>query len=342
MPSLVRAKSGVFYVVYSINGKRVWRSTNTRNRSRAYEVFLASESPSPKQTDRRTLSQHIQDYLRHAKASLGPKTHEIYELALQHFLDFAGDVPLESITSRTIDMFKVVRLEHVSPATANINLRVVKTFFNCIKRWEIITKSPCEGVAQIRVPDQIPAYLTTEQLGYLVGSIKDPWIRPIILFAAMTGTRLGEILNLTWDKVDLQSRVAMIQSSVSYQVKGGKMRAIPLNETAYQVLCLLPDRQGLVFRGKRGGKANPNHVSMTFRRIVRKTSLDKRLHFHSLRHTFASLLVQKGASLYHVQKLLGHSSSRVTEVYAHLQSPQLHDVVGKIDLLDTSQYGLSR
>ena len=330
MPSLIRDKSGIFYIVYSINGRRVWRSTKTRDKSKAYQGFLAAQGTPKGEKNQERLSSHIQDYLRHTKATLALKTYKLYDLSLYHFLTFAGDVSIESITTRTIDMFKIERLKVASAATVNINLRAVKAFFNCLKRWDVIPKSPSEGVAQVRVPDQLPAYLTSEQLHDLVGSIVDPWIKPIVLFAAMTGARLGEVLDLTWNRIDMVNRVALIQSSVSYQVKGGKMRAIPLNETAFQVLSGFPDREGLVFKGRRGGHANPNYVSKTFRKIVRGTGLDKRLHFHSLRHTFASLLVQSGASLFHVQKLLGHSSSRVTEVYAHIQSPKLHDVVNMI------------
>lgn len=341
MPSLVRDKRGMFYIVHSLDGKRQWRSTRTRIRSEAFKLFLKATSPQPspqKQNPVKTLSYFIQDYLRHVNANHGAKTHQIYALALQHFLNHAGDIAVEAITPRVIDMFKVARLERASAATVNNNLRAVRTFFNCLKRWDILQKNPCDGIAQIRLPDQTPPFLSTEQLQHLVGTMNDQWMKPIVIFAAMTGTRLGEILNLTWDKIDLKNRVVLIQSSVSYQVKGGKVRAIPLNETALEVLSSLAgDREGLVFRGRLGGRANSNHVSATFRKTVRRTHLDKRLHFHSLRHTFASLLVQNGVSLFHVQKLLGHSSSRVTEMYAHLQNPRLHDVVRTIDLPVTTE-----
>ena len=333
MPSLVRDKSGVFFIVYSKGGKRVWRSTKTKDRSKAYRAFLAAESLTTATTKaEKNLSHHIDDYLRHVRVNHGAKTGDIYELALGHFLRSVGDVPIDSITPRMIDMFKIERSEHTSPATVNNNLRAVRTFFNCLKRWEVISKNPCDEIDQVHIPERLPSYLTISQLQHLIGTIKDQWITPIILFAAMTGARLGEILNLTWDRVDMTSRTALIESSISYQVKCGKIRAIPLNETAYAVLASLPHRQGLVFRGKRGGHANANHVSGKFREAARKAGLDKRLHFHSLRHTFASLLVQNGVSLYQVQKLLGHSSARVTEVYAHLQNPLLHDVVNTINI----------
>ena len=73
-------------------------------------------------------------------------------------------------------------------------------------------------------------------------------------------------------------------------------------------------------------------VSKSFKAAVRRAGLDERLHFHSMRHGYASWLVQKGASLYEVQKLLGHTSITVTQVYAHLAPSELHDTVNRIHL----------
>ena len=108
---------------------------------------------------------------------------------------------------------------------------------------------------------------------------------------------------------------------------------MPLNEAA---MALFASRQGKsaseyvftlndkpLFRG---------WVQHLFKRYVRELKLPERLHFHSLRHTFASWLVQDGATLYEVQKLLGHSSAKVTEVYSHLQPEQLHNTVERIRL----------
>lgn len=75
-----------------------------------------------------------------------------------------------------------------------------------------------------------------------------------------------------------------------------------------------------------------NYISKTFKRFVVSAKLDTRLHFHSLRHTFASWLAQDGVSLYAIQKLLGHSSSSVTQMYRHLQPEQLHATVNRIAL----------
>ena len=80
-----------------------------------------------------------------------------------------------------------------------------------------------------------------------------------------------------------------------------------------------------------GKKIYDEWITHAFKKAVVAARLeDGRIHFHSLRHTFASWLVQDGVSLYEVQKLLGHSSTRVTEVYSHLQPEMRHDTVNRI------------
>ena len=73
-------------------------------------------------------------------------------------------------------------------------------------------------------------------------------------------------------------------------------------------------------------------LTLRFKEYVREAGLDGRLHWHSLRHSFASWLVQRGATLYQIQHLPGHSSSSVMEVYSHLQPLQLHETVAKLSV----------
>jgi len=251
---------------------------------------------------------------------------------VKRFKDFIGDCDIKSISPFDIEKFKIERSNNSSPTSVNIDLKTIRAFFNCLKKWKMLTDNPCEGVKFLRIPDTIPAYLNEDALQDIVAKIQDQWLKNIVLFAAMTGVRLGEVANLRWEDIDLENRTALIHSSLSYQTKGGKMRKLPLNDTILTVLNSLPQKTGYVFTGKRGEKANPNFVSKNFRMIVRNGGFDRRLHFHSLRHSFASILVKKGVSLYQIQRLLGHSSPRVTEIYAHLQNGEMHDVVNKLSV----------
>ena len=85
----------------------------------------------------------------------------------------------------------------------------------------------------------------------------------------------------------------------------------------------------IVFHNKYGGKLLETTVSHYFKLYVVDAEINDKLHFHSLRHSFASALVMSGVSLYAVQKLLGHSNSKTTEIYAHLLPQQLHYEINK-------------
>jgi len=108
----------------------------------------------------------------------------------------------------------------------------------------------------------------------------------------------------------------------------GRRRTVPLSETAMYLLNAPRGKSTSEYLFTLNGKRiNAGWVTHLFKRYVRHAGLNDRLRFHSLRHTFARWLVQDGVSLYEAQKLLGHSSSAVTEVYSHLQPEQVYSTV---------------
>ena len=82
-----------------------------------------------------------------------------------------------------------------------------------------------------------------------------------------------------------------------------------------------------VFKNVKGFKLNDSFVSKNFKKAVRETDLDEKIHFHTLRHSFASTLVQNGASLYVVKELLGHEDISTTQIYSHLNKESLYQAV---------------
>ena len=152
-----------------------------------------------------------------------------------------------------------------------------------------------------------------------------------MLIAALTDMRRGELLNLRWSDVDLSRRVIQIQSNATFRTKRGKQRAIPMSDVAFNLMSSKAGRvTGEYVFTTKGWKINGDHATKKLKKYVVDAKLPRGLHFHSLRHTFASWLVQSGVSLYEVQKLLGHSNIAVTQVYSHLQPEHLHDTVNKI------------
>lgn len=278
------------------------------------------------------ISDLFSEVLRYVGATLEPGTFAIYSTTFAHFRGFAGNPPLPSLTPRHIDKYKVERLAAVAPATVNIELRTLKTAFRMGVRWNMLRKSPFEGVSLARIPEREHPYYGREEFQRLIDTIREPWLRDVVLFAAVTGMRQGEILSLRWDQVDFQARVARLSSSASFRTKTGKRRSVPLGDTAIQVLRARESgHESAVVFTLRGRPLMRRWVTTKLRRYVRETGLDRRLNFHSLRSSFASWLALDGVSIYQISKLLGHSDVKITqEYYAHLEPAELHDVVDRI------------
>jgi integrase len=109
-----------------------------------------------------------------------------------------------------------------------------------------------------------------------------------------------------------------------------KPRTVPLSERAIRILVGKTRDSCYVFPGADGKRLNGGSLSRRFKKFARKCGLPEGIHFHSLRHTGASWLVQSGVPLYSVQKILGHSSPIVTQIYSHLAEEHLHKAVESI------------
>jgi integrase len=206
--------------------------------------------------------------------------------------------------------------------------------FSAALRWavsdELIAKNPAAKADVRRAvpakPRAKPRFLTRAQLSRLVSAAKNgvlcvrgnetvphPWLWQVIVTAASTGARRGELLDLRWRDVDFGGGWVYLSSE-----KGARHseRAVPLLAETTEALKSLPRGVGdaLVF-GLDGRRVQS--FGKAFNSACRRAQLG-RVGFHALRHTYASLLVQDGRTLQEVRDLLGHSTIRLTEVYAHL------------------------
>jgi integrase len=332
---LSKAPSGMFHLFFTNeDGKRCKVSTRCTVKSDALQ-FLRSFDPSQKKKSKpRLLSSFIDEFLSHAKVNYRPATVWIYKNVLDRLHKIIGDQMMIRVTPLHWDKYKTTRLASVSPLRTNIELRSLRAAFNTAMRWEIISKNPFSKQALCTVPEKAPVYFTKEDFQTLINVIREPWLKEMVIFAALTGLRRSEIINLRWSDVDLNSKFMVIQSNATYKTKQGKRRVLPLNDIALYMLCQKVKRMSseYVFT-LNGNQVKGEWLSHKFKYYVYECKFpEDRLHFHSLRHTFASWLVQDGASLFEVQKLLGHADAKTTMIYSHLQPQLMHHVVNKINV----------
>jgi integrase len=335
------------------NGKKQKVSTHCKYKTDAVgflQSFKKDEYERRQNAKNKLLSAFVSDFLKYVSGNFSKGTLTTYKATLKNFISIIGDVPLSFVTPQHFDTYKTERLkalelgtnkkvkpvtiETVRPVTVNIELRNLRACFNTAFRWKLVSSNPFSGLKLVPVPEQSPVFFSRTDFQRLLNTIETKWLKEIVLFAVLTGMRRAEIVNLRWENVDLQRRVVSIQSSPTFKTKQGKKRVLPVNNTAFSLLQAKhgKDTSEYVFT-LNGKKVLESWLSHAFKKAVKDAKLqDGRLHFHSLRHTFASWLVQDGVSLYEVQKLLGHSTAAVTQMYSHLAPEQLHSTVNRISI----------
>jgi integrase len=255
------------------------------------------------------------------------KDEEYYRLRLK---DAFGRKRLNQITRREIQLFhSKLHADGLAPATCNHYLKLLKRAFNLAIQWEVIEgPNPAVGIQQYRELNQVENYLDEEQLRALLAVLKSDKNRTvcgIVLFLLSTGARLNEALQARWSLIDVENRVWRIPATNS---KSGKMRAVPLNDAALEVLSRqdTEDEFEHVFINRQTGLPYTT-IQKVWERLRKKAGLEH-VRIHDLRHSYASMLVNSGRSLYEVQQILGHSNPKVTQRYSHLSTATLQDAAG--------------
>lgn len=239
--------------------------------------------------------------------------------------DRFGATPINAITRQSVQQFhNALREEGMAPATADHHLKLVRHALNLAVDWGLLKENPARKVKQFNVDNQRERYLSDVEMKRLLKVLKAHENRPVccaILWLLATGARVGEALSAEWADIDRDAGVWVIQATNS---KSKKRRSVALNAVALSVLDELKtlsryQKGGSLFIGKRGPLTTINKVWYS----IRKDADLQDFTLHSLRHSYASMLVNAGHSLYEVQQALGHSDPKVTMRYAHLSKESL-------------------
>jgi integrase len=280
-------------------------------------------------------SEFIDKFLQYSKSNYRPGTVWIYKRAEQLFIEINGDIDLKHITAFHWDKYQSARLQQVSPVTVNIELRTLCSVLNKAFRWKFIDHNPFTRLLLCRVPEQYPEFFTEEEFQVFHNAMENDWYREVLQFAVLTGMRRSEITHLKWKNIDLDNKIIHVVSSPTFKTKAGKKRIVPIHNNLMPFLKnkFNHDPERFVFTHC-GRKVKESYVTHRFSDYKVASGIQKKeLHFHSLRHTFASWLVKEGVSIYEVQKLLGHHDISTTEIYSHLQPCQLHNAVNKLQIM---------
>ncbi len=249
----------------------------------------------------------------------------------KHILPKFGERLLYGIKRIEImDWLDELRLQGLQPSSCNRMLSVIKTLFSSAVYWGIldVAYNPCKGIRTFFEKIPTTRYLSkNEMLQALcilqeMGDNQKALALQLLIF---TGARKSEILNARWEHVHLDERILTVPLA-----KSGRAHHIPLSDEALKIINILEKGKTSpwLFPGKSGDKPLSSLFD-TWNKVRKELKLPK-VRIHDLRHSFASMLVTAGSSLYEVQKILGHHNPKVTMRYAHFAQESLVEVANRI------------
>jgi len=253
------------------------------------------------------------------------------ELSTRNLLSYFRGKTMHEIKSSTIEDYIIKRKgDGVANATVNRELSCLRRMYNLAIKWGHARKNPLNDVEFLQEPPGRDRFLSKEEIQKLI-NVASIYLRPVIITALSTGMRLNEILNLTWDRVHISN---VIDPYIELMItKNNKKRFIPLNEV---MLTLLKDlkhtRNGseYVFLNSLGEKYH--HITHVFQSTLTKAKITN-FRFHDLRHTFASHFIMNSGDLMTLKEILGHSTLKMVERYAHLAASHKRKQINNLNAI---------
>jgi integrase len=321
-----RKPKGIYYIDYTINGRRIRESTGTSNRQRAEKCLhsrlgdviqgkfkIADSQTAPLFKD------FCQTYLKWAQINKRSWQRDWY--SIQQLKPIFEDHRLTDIRPFQVEEYKIDRVKRVKPATVNREIALFKRVLNLAVEWGVISDNPISDIKMFKEPQVCLRYLTEEEAERLVSVCPVPF-KWIVMTALHTGMRRGEILNLKWRQVFQKEQYIAVEVT-----KNDEVRYIPMNHTMRKMFQVVPRKNEYVFVQK--NEQPYSWIGRVWRNVKHESGVYCR--FHDLRHTYASHLVMNGVDLMTVKELLGHKSLTMVERYAHLSIDHKKRAVETLD-----------
>ena len=287
------------------------------------------------------MQQEIATFIQYLQSerNASPHTVEAYSRDLQQFSDFLRSQPDSSLTIGQITHLHIRRYlasihKELTKSSAGRKLAAIRSLFRFLLRRGMIEKNPAELVSTPKKEKKLPFHLNIDEITTLVEAPKLPEELPtrdraILETLYSSGLRVSELTGLDVKGVDL------VAGSVRVFGKGGKERLVPLGSKAIKALeeyLELRGQPGIdapLFVNARGGRLTRRSVARIVDKYMLHLATMKKASPHTLRHTFATHLLEGGADLRSIQEMLGHASLSTTQKYTHVSIDRLLEVYDK-------------
>lgn len=257
-------------------------------------------------------------------------TVKIYTSQLEYFFKYFHKKLPEEINDQDIRDFmenQVIALDY-SASYQNQIITAIKTYYSLIPGAAVHTNE----IKRPRRSKPLPQVFSKEEVGRILNATRNLKHKLILWIVYSCGLRRGEVINIKLSDLNRERRIVHIR-----QGKGNVDRVVPVSDKVWNKIdeytaAYYPDLY--LFEGQNGGKYTASSVYNVFKKALQRAGIQKEVGIHSLRHSYATHLHESGLDIRYIQELLGHQSSKTTEIYTHVSRRHLIDIKSPIDDLD--------
>lgn len=270
----------------------------------------------------------MQEYLKEAENELrlrnySGKTITSYLRCLNDFFNYTKEKSKPDIVR--IREFLLSKIDQgKSSQTVNLYLNAIKFFYRDV------IKSPVQiNLKFAKRPNKLPVVLSRQEISSLINAVKNPKHKLMLSLAYGAGLRVSEVIDLKIKDINFGELTIHVKQS-----KGNKDRISILPEKAKDDIIQLiagKDKDDFVFSSERGGKLTARTAQKVFESALNKAGIKKDATFHSLRHSFATHLLENGVDIRYLQELLGHQNIRTTQQYTKVTNPILKKIKSPLE-----------
>lgn len=297
------------------------------------------------------------DFL-HNSSKIKPSTFQRYEGLYRNYIKNSEISGTKIVNIKSIQLqnfYNRLSKEGYSYSQINTLNTFLKVFFNWCIDNDYILKNPCLKVNIKGNKNDIINHkrkdveiLSETEIEIIKKYLKNSTFELLFLLDLATGLRQGELLALDWEHIDLENKTIKIEKSVKevyvYDNENTKhietifqtpktansFRTVFIPNVIIDVLTKIKNKDGLLFRDNEGNPLKGKNVSTKWTKILKECNIPHKK-FHSIRHTYASMLLQKGVDIETVAELMGHSAISITQVYLHSSSASKNKCVNKLN-----------
>lgn len=263
------------------------------------------------------------DYFQSISEKKSPNTKIAWDNTLKYIIQFQGKkLSFENVNEAWLESFSNYLLEKVSQNSARTYLQKISTTLNQAVKQKIIAHNPYHHINTLKKVEKEVVFLEEDEVRKIIQTdFFNNEVKNAFLFGVYTGLRFSDIKALKWGQVK-NNRIYLTQTKTQGTV------AIPLGPSAKKLLSSQSKETETIFNLSDSNSS----VNRTLRKLVEKTGIGKNVHFHSSRHTFATLLISSGTSIYTVSKLLGHKDIKSTLIYAKVLDEEKEKAINKMPI----------